>query len=397
MKPFIRKSQTLTVVLLSALASQARAASDQLTIRYTKETLAKESHKDFIRQTDLADVLSSKLKGLAIAVTARQSGSNVATRDLVASGKELPKMLWLKKISTLAVDPDQLSPRSDEDRLRTNLAAQYRKSVEVQFKNSFPVIERLQRGLNFNLDLTNPSASLRRSNQTPKIRYGLVEADIVPVNGAVPVASSQTFSEMDHEYATPAKVIYTIDRIEGEGRRAVFAQEPVNNDGQLPSTSIWKKRPSSSIKVKIDAADQNTAFSDQLGQGQSLPGMRLTLAQADGLITTHVIAGGAASRKTLATEMKAPIYGEMSVGRKFDYRMQPTETSAQNILGDSDLARVNLLYAHTSNKLRGEWIVKRERFEYNVIAEPRQGWGKGAANQLGKVGDKISFGMNTNF
>jgi hypothetical protein len=397
MKPTISKHKAPLALLLLASLSPAGLAAEQLTIRYTKETLAKESPKEFIRQTDLADVLSSKLRGLAVTVTSRQSGGNVATRDIVANSQELPRRLWLKKLSTLAVDPDQLLPRRDENRLRTTLAAQYRKSLELNFKNSFPVIERLQRGLNFNLDLTNPRASLVRSHSSPKIRYGLVEEDILPGNRAVPVASSQGLSEMDHEYATPAKVIYTIDRLDGEGNRAVFVQESLINDGPTQTTSIWRRVPSGNVKVKIDAADQNTALSDQLGQGGSLPGMRLTLAQADGLITTQIIAGGAASRKTLVTEMKAPIYGEMSVARKFDYKMRPTETSAQNILGDADLARVNLMYAHASNKLRGEWIVKRERFEYNVIAEPRQGWGSGSENQLGKVGDKISFGMNTYF
>ena len=397
MKPTISKHKAPLALLLLASLSPAGLAAEQLTIRYTKETLAKESPKEFIRQTDLADVLSSKLRGLAVTVTSRQSGGNVATRDIVANSQELPRRLWLKKLSTLAVDPDQLLPRRDENRLRTTLAAQYRKSLELNFKNSLPVIERLQRGLNFNLDLTNPSASIVRSHSSPKIRYGLVEEDILPGNRAVPVASSQGLSEMDHEYATPAKVIYTIDRLDGEGNRAVFVQESLINDGPTQTTSTWRRVPSSNVKVKIDAADQNTALSDQLGQGGSLPGMRLTLAQADGLITTQIIAGGAASRKTLVTEMKAPIYGEMSVARKFDYKMRPTETSAQNILGDADLARVNLMYTHASNKLRGEWIVKRERFEYNVIAEPRQGWGSGSENQLGKVGDKISFGMNTYF
>ncbi len=386
-----------SAVFASVVFGSAVFASEPLTIRYTKDTLAREAPREFIRQTDLSDVLSTKLKGLAITLTSRQSGNNVALRDVVTGGAQVSKRLWLKKLSTLAVDPEQLVAHSDENRLRTTFAAQYRKSFEVHFKNSFPVIERMQRGLNFNLDITNPSASLRRDQHIPQIRYGLVEADILPATRAVPVASNHLISEIDHEYATPATVIYTIDRIDSEGNRAVFSQEASTDDHQTQNTSLWGKMPSSQIKIKIDAADQNTAMSDQLGQGRALPGMRLTLAQADGLITSQMIAGGADSKKTLVTEVKAPVYGEMSIARKFDYKMHPTETSAQNILGDANLARVNITYAHPSQKLRGEWVVKHDRFEYNVTAEPRQGWTPGSESHLGKVGDKLSFGMNTSF
>lgn len=402
MKPNTRTYRDFSALWLlgvfsSAVFSSAVFASEPLTIRYTKETLAKEAPRQFIRQTDLSDVLSTKLKGLAITLTSRQSGGNVAIRDVVTSGTQVSKKLWLKKLSTLAVDPEQLITRSDENQLRTTLAAQYRKSIEVDFKNSFPIIERMQRGLNFNLDITNPSASLRRDQYIPQIRYGLVEADILPATRAVPVASNHLISEIDHQYATPAKVVYTIDRIDSDGSRAVFRQDTSSDEQHTQNTSLWGKMPSSQIKIKIDAADQNTAMSDQLSQGRALPGMRLTLAQADGLITSQMVAGGADSRKTLLTEMKAPVYGEMSIARKFDYKMHPTETSAQNVLGDSRLARVNITYAHPLQKLRGEWIVRHDRFEYNVTAEPRQGWRPGSESQLGKVGDKLSFGMNTSF
>jgi hypothetical protein len=76
--------------------------------------------------------------------------------------------------------------------------------------------------------------------------------------------------------------------------------------------------------------------------------------------------------------------------------MQATQTSALNILGDSSLPRVNVLYANLDKKFKGEWIVKKDRFEYNVTAEPREGFGT-SNNKFGKAGDKVSFGLGTTF
>jgi hypothetical protein len=397
MNPITSKIRPQFGVLLFLSWATTGLASELVTVRYTKEALAKDAPGEFIRQTDLSDVLSSKLKGLALTMTARQGGSNVAILETVKASSELSKSRWLKKLSTLAVSPSELIARGDENRLRSNLAAQYRKSMEINFKQSFPVIERLQRGLNFSLDMSNPGTTLRRNAVHPQIRYGLVESDILPAVKTLPVASSQTLSEMDYEYATPAQVIYTIDRIDHDGPRAVFSEVSMFDNDQMPSSSIWSKMPSSSIKVKIDAADTSTAMSDQVSRAGPIPGMRLTFTQADGLITTQVVASGADSRKSMVTEMRAPLYGAMSVARKFNYKMLPTETSAQNILGDAEVALVNVVYTHTSKRFRGEWGVKRNRFEYNVVAEPRQGWGSDQDSQLGKVGDKISLSMNTSF
>ncbi len=392
-----RKSLAIALLLMPFHATSYVLAGELRTVRYSKEELAKDSSQGFIHTKDLSDVLSEKLRALAVTVTNRQGGSNVATRDLVAVGAQAPKNLWLKKLSTLTLDPYGPQVRGDENMLRNTLAAQTRKAAEVNFKTSFPVIERIQKGLLFHLDMKNPAATLRTTDSTPNIRYGLVESDILPSKISLPVASITSLSDMESQYATPAHVIYTIDRIDHDGRRTVFHQVDVEPIHQTQSTAIWTKLPSTKVNVKIDAADQNTAMSDQVGSSGAMPGMRVTVSQADGLITTQAVAGGGASKKSMTTEMKAPLYGEMSIARKYDYKMRPTETSAQNILGDASLPRVNLLYAHASKKLRGEWLVKKERFEYNVTAEPRQGWGQGSQNSLGKVGDKISFGMLKTF
>jgi hypothetical protein len=308
----------------------------------------------------------------------------------------MSKAKWLRRLSTLAADPEFPGEKGDSDKLRVTLSQQIRKASEVKFREALPILDRLKNGMVFKLDLLNPASAMKKANTTPDIRYGLVETDILPASDSIPVASLGDLSEMESGFARPAKVIYTIDRLDGRENRKVFPESQGVDDSQVQNTSMWSKRPSMKMDIKIDAADQDAAVTDQVGQG-SLPGARITMTQADGFISTQFVAGGKSSKKSLTTELKVPLYGEMSIARKFNYKMQATQTSALNILGDSSLPRVNILYANLDKKFKGEWIVKRDRFEYNVTAEPRQGFGSAGQTKFGKFGDKVSFGLGTAF
>ena len=392
---FSKKRNILRALALNALVVTPVFGGEMTTVRYSKEDLKASDGKQFIQATDLSDVLSSKLKLIVVTVTQRQGGSNTATRDVAASAPQMSKAQWLKRLSTLSVDPETTAARGDENRLRVTLSQQTRKATEVKFKDAFPIMARIKEGLSFNMDMLNPAASVKTNSAVPDIRYGLVESDILPSDHQIPVASLTQMSELDASFSSPAKVVYTIDRVHSAEAQQVF-QESLIVTSENQNTSVWTKRPSTSFKVKIDAADQNATVSDQVGSG-SLPGARVALTQADGLVSTQFIAGGASSTKTMTTEVKAPLYKEMSLSRKYDYKMKATHTAAMNILGDSSLPQVNVLYAHNDKKVKGEWIVRKNRFEYNVTAEPRQGFGSGSENKLGKVGDKVSVGLNTSF
>jgi len=276
---------------------------------------------------------------------------------------------------------------------------QTRKAAEVQIKGAFPIFEKVRNGLNFNMDILNPGQSIQNKNHVPTIRYGLVEAEIIPSEKAIPIATLGSISDVSPEYSSRAKVIYTIDQITSNPNTPVFNDtQPMHADhSELQSTSVWRKAPSTQVKLKVDAADQDATVSDQIGSG-AIPGARFTFTQADSFITTKFVAGGKSDvRKSMTTELKAPLYGEMSLARIYDYKMQATHTSALNIFGDSSLPRVNLSYAHKDKKAKGEWIVRQGNFEYSVIAEPRQGWFPDTDQKLGRVGDKASLNLNKTF
>jgi hypothetical protein len=396
MRSKFAKFPVLLAVTITTTMSTLSFAGELTTVRYSKETLQKHQSENFIKATDLSDILASKLNMLAVTVTQRQAGSNSALHSVAAGAPEISKARYLRRLSTLAVDPDSQSARGDTDKLRVTLSQQSRKATEVKFKEAFPVFDRIKNGLVFKLDLARPSSLKPKSNTAPDIRYGLVEADILPASDPIPVAGLGDISDMSSGFARPAKVVYTIDRLDGQENRKVFTETEAGDDAQVQNTSIWNKRPSMKMEVKIDAADQNATVSDQVGQG-TIPGARVTLKQADGFVTTQFALGGKSSKKSMTTELKAPLYGEMSVARKYNHKSQAIQTSALNILGNSSLPRVNIFYANLDKKYKGEWIVKKDRFEYNVTAEPRQGYGSGGDNKFGKVGDKVSFGLGTTF
>ncbi len=393
------KGKILAALSVAVLTANVAFGGELKTIRYSKTEIEKLSKDDFTHASDLSDVLASKLKLIIITVTQRQSGSNVATRDVVASGLQPSKTTYWKRMATLSTEPESITARGNDVKLRTTLSMQTRKAAEVQIKGAFPIFEKIRNGLNFNMDILNPGQSIQNKNHVPTIRYGLVEAEIIPSEKAIPIATLGSISDVSPEYSSRAKVIYTIDQITSNPNAPVFndTQPTPADHSELQSTSVWRKAPSTQVKLKVDAADQDAAVSDQIGSG-SIPGARFTFTQADSFITTKFVAGGKSdARKSMTTELKAPLYGEMSLARIYDYKMQATHTSALNIFGDSSLPRVNLSYAHKDKKAKGEWIVKKGNFEYSVIAEPRQGWFPDTDQKLGRVGDKVSLNLNKTF
>ena len=385
----------LTAALMSAQPARALAAEFK-TVRYSKNDLKNQDPNSFLKAYDLSDVLSTKIKTLAVTITKRQSGSNVSTYNVAASAREDSKEKSMRRLGALSFDPTSRGPRGNTDNLRIALSQQARKAAEVKFKEAFPVFGQIKNGLVFKLDILKPENVISPSRDVPVIRYGLVETDILPAEKNVPMASLGGISESDTDFLQPAKVVYTIDRIDGGENRKIFMETTTSDDLTVQNASQWGRRPSMKVDVKINAADQDAAVTDQVGQG-AIPAARITLTQADGFISTQFIAGSKSANKSMTTEFKAPLYGEMSLAQKYNYKMQATQTAALNVLGEWWLPRVNLLYANVEKKIRGEWVVKRERFEYNVTAESRPGFGENGEKKFGKVGDKLSFGLATAF
>jgi hypothetical protein len=392
----VKSGRTLSAILWMVL-SQSTFAADMITVRYSAEDLANmPKQSDFIKTSDLADVLSSKFKDIIVTMTSRQSGSNVKTKAFVESSQQLSRAARMKKLSTLAVTPESLQVHTDEKAFFGILSQQYRKAIEVNTRKQFPVIEKIRSGMKFNLDLKHPVKSISRRRDIPEIRYGLVETDIIPSKEAPPIATLGTISDIHHDFGAKAQVIYTIDKLSNNSTRQVF-DEFESDQEYVQHTSMWRRLPTPKINIKIDAADADAIMSDQISTG-SVPGARFTFTQVDGLMSSQLIAGGRSDiAKSMTHEIKIPVYAEMSICRKFDYKFKPTQTSAVNILGHSHLPKLNITYAHTAKQARGEWVMRTAGSELSVTAEPRQGWTFGSDSPVGRAGDKVSVAYRKSF
>jgi hypothetical protein len=391
------KTRPLAVCFFAVAYASVSIAGEVSVVRFSKselESMPKET--DFIRSSDLGDVLSSKFKQTIVTLTQRQAGSNTATRTVIESWRPSSRAVAMRKLSTLAVSPNQLSPSPNEDLLRETLSRQSRKAIEVTLRNQFPIIETIRNGMKFSLNLRNPVESLAGKIKTPDIRYGLVESEIIPATQPIAIAALGTMSDLNPEFGSPAKVIYTIDKLSDDATGPVFTKDD-HDDQVIQNSSLWSRMPSSNVNIKVDAADQDAVMADQVSTG-ALPGAKFTLSQADGFFSTQFVAGGKSDlKKSMVHQVQAPLYGEMSIARQFNYKMKPIHTSALNVLGDSKLPRVNLTYVHSSARAKGELVVKNARSEMSVIAEPRQGWSPTGQDRLGLPGDKISVAFSKTF
>lgn len=398
----IRKASKLLQFMMPVIATMtaatiANAREESIsTVRYSKEELAATAKPNFIRSRDLSDVLSEKLSLIAVTLTQRQGGSNVKLVEMANASAQPTHEQHMKRLGTMVYDPNTERTPVDGDALRMHLAGQTRKSFEVKFKEAVPLIDEIRKGVNFKFSLfdrkNTPSAT---SAPVPEIRYGLVVSDIEP-SAAPALASLSSPNEL--EYATPARVVYTIDRIDEPSSRRVFSDfSTTSNTAPLTTrpTSInaWKK-PSTDVDVKIEAANSDDTVSDKV-TGGALPGAKVTMSQADGLLATQVITNSRFGKDSMTHEVKLPIIGEANISRKVDERMKPIQTSLNNVLVLSSAPKLNLFYLNAEERYKGELLVHRTNFDMGIVAEPRKGWGPG--QKTGSTGDKISLTLNQNF
>lgn len=370
-------------------------------IRYSKEELAAAAHPNFIKTRDLSNVLSEKISLLATTLTQRQGGSNTKLYEMAGARSQPTREQHMKRLGTLVYDPNTTMAETDREAIRLQLGAQSRKSVEVKFKEAVPLIEEIRKGFNFkfSMDRKKPAPTTTASTG-PEIRYGLVVADIQPAD-APAIASLGTSGDMGLEYATRARVVYTIDRIDNQPtNRRVFpeaAPAAPSNEASFTSApttpAVWK-RPSTDIDVKVEAANTDDTISDKV-TGGVIPGGKVTFSQADGLFATQVVTNSHLGKDSIAHEVKLPIFGEASLARKMDEHFRPSQTSVYNLLVKKDAPIVNIHYLNSDDRFKGELFIKRNNYDLGLVAEPRSGWGP--KSKVGQVGDKISVTLAQSF
>lgn len=409
------KTNTLTLLLIPVLAGACNivfageSVSDAVTdekitsIRYTKEELAEAAHPNFIKTRDLSHVLSEKITLLAHTLTQRQGGSNNKLYEMAAATTQMTHEQYMKRLGTMVYDPNSASSSYTKgDDLRLLMTAQSRKTVEVKFKEAVPFVEEIRKGFNFKYSFNKRKGEAApAASSTPDIRYGLVVADIQPAS-APGVASLGTAGDLGLEYATPARVVYTIDRIDDQpvNRKVFPAATPNPTDSFTPTASansVWR-RPSTDLDIKVEAANSADTVSDKVTDG-AIPGGKVTIAQADGLYAAQLLTNSHLGKEGVFHELKLPILGEANIARRMDERGKPIQTSFYNVLVVKNAPTVNIHYLNSEDRFKSEFFLrgttKTSTYDLGITAEPRVSWAPG--QRMGEKGDKVSLSLVQNF
>ena len=336
-------------------------ADDVRIVKYDKEQVRQDLNQKFIEPKSLGQTIVSKLKEIVVTTTQRQSGNNTALRDLASRTLGLSKGAWAKQMALLSYDPDNSSRRIDDSALIQTLVMQSRKSAEVNLKKSFPIFERFKTGLTFNL-----STQIRSAKPINNIRYGLIEHDILPANQSIPLAGFGSINDIDRAYATPAQVIYTIDRLDAATSPRVFANP--SDISPTEPTVRWGRLPSSKLTIKIDSPNNDDSIGDQIANG-AIPGARVTVSQFEGLISCQMIVGSTSIDKTLRTDVSTPVIMNTTLSQKFDDKFKLTDIVAKSTFGGTIPSHLNLAYSQSTQGVRGEWQISRGHTGYSLQAE----------------------------
>lgn len=378
-----------TIISLAFACSTLALAEDVRIVKYDKEQVRQDLNQKFIEPRSLGQTILSKLKEIAVTTTQRQSGNNTALRDLASGTSELSMGAWTRQMALLAYDPDNSRRRVDGSALMQTLVMQSRKAAEVNLKKSFPIFERFKHGLTFNLNTQNSSTKLK-----DHIRYGLIEQDILPANNSIPLAAFGSINDIDHAYATPAQVLYTIDRLDSVASEKVFSNssDPTANE----PTVRWGKLPSSKLTIKIDSPNNDDSISDQISTG-AVPGARVTVSQFEGIISCQVIIGSKSVDKTLRTEIATPVIMNTTLSQRFDDKFQLTDVVAKSTFRGALPSQLNVAYSQSSQGVRGEWQISQGRTGYSVLAESsRLTKGIGTATASSPI-DRLSISLQRSF
>jgi hypothetical protein len=395
------KFQRLTAASLMLLGFSAIAdESKVVVVRMTKEEVAAAAKAPtFIKSRDLSDVLADKLKLLAVTITERQGGSNKRLAEISAASNEISRETYYKKLSVLQYE--YKSPaKADMDGVRVHLLGQTRKSVEVKFKEAFPIVDRIRQGLTYNYSFDKKAAPSNTKPATPEIKYGLVATDIEPMY-APGIASLGSITDHEYQYSRPARIKYTIDKLEADqSANRVFQPfttiEPINPELGTPvhtAEEIFKK-PSTDLNFKIEAANSEESVSDKV-EGGALPGAKVTLSQVDGLVSVQVVTTSKLKKESLVYDTRLPLYGEASITRKYSDKFLPIQTSAANLLGKPTAPKLNIHHTAANNQFKGELLKKTDLTEWGISLEPRAGWTPG--EKSGVQGDKVAVTYRNNF
>ena len=385
-----RRTFVLITACLWGLEATAAAQEQNVTVRYSKSEIAAAVNPTFIKTRDLSDVLKEKLVLIAQTLTQRQEGKNRVLLDIANESNQMTKKAYLDKLAVLHYE-EKTSAGPDADRIRLHLLQNTKKSGEVKFKEAFPIIAKIQSGVNFTWSPGSKTLPFSEKKVAPPIHYGLVLQDIQP-QAAPALASLSDTSDVFWQYSRPAHLTYTIDRVDlDSANRKVF---PSSDAVPAVESSSPLRRVSTDVAVKIEAANSNEVVSDSVGSG-GLPGAKISLSQADGLLSTEIVTDGKLKTQSTVYQSKVPLTKKSFVSGKWNESFKATETALVGVLPGERAATIGLYHLHIEKRYKAEIAMQKNQVNLGLAVEPRTSWQPD--QRLGTTRDKITMTIASTF
>jgi hypothetical protein len=388
---------TTTIFLSSAaIAQQVAAAENSLQLETQSATLAED---DSVKTYDRDDFnkfdnkMPDELRGL----DSKISEQIVSVLKSMGTGDSGTSFLNLGT-SQATSDRDYLLQQSalkqqeekevDSKDIKNNFAKQGGKSIVNDIAKNSPLFDRLKRGFDFKLNLASIFSS--KASETVKTRkgnvhYGLILKDIVPHNDPRNYRAAVGDTPEDSmKYAGHADVVWTIGPMseqEDSSYSANSSEQGINHpdvvtrvDSSKTDDEFWSNGvPRISTGISGNAKPNAESLGDLASNGGKTPGIIITVTQEQGLyeIMAETAAGDFNERK-IEHQLKVPIIGSMSFGRRYDEKMEAIRTSANNILIDKRAPLVSVHYLDKAKQyiLDGE-LVTTDRYKVNFKASTK--------------------------
>jgi len=269
--------------------------------------------------------------------------------------------------------------RDYENRTKPAQVAQYMRSeyndaMQNFISSNFAWISKFTGGLDFDFDFKNLIPS-KKAESKSDVKYGLVLEDVKPATHENTKASL-TDEDYDWTMAPKAEPIWTIGPVSNHHETNIETVKvpvfTVDENGQRTMEYLgyleakeerelgFGKKMLRLVSDKIVAP--STKFTGKVkprmglasaagGGIRSVPGLETVLSQSQGYYAISYVTKENFVKETIAHAFMLPLFGSMTVQRKFDENMKGVETTLANILIVPGLPSVTLV----RNDLAGDF------------------------------------------
>lgn len=363
------------------LVEQSRTGpeGDDRVKTYTKDELSQKSPAN--PTPDIGQVVQSQVSSLLQSMGQHQSMGKIMEVYNGAAAKNKSDFA----LYAAAMRDDRLSPQTEGDKLRGNLSTVAQNTATDRAMKSNELLSKIKTGFNFSLDIAN-IFSKKSKPQQGTVKYGLILQGISPDPNAPDRAAVGESVEEQMAYAGRAEVLWTIGPINEQSTKPFSDAVSASALQQTPKPSIWSrfKAPSGKFNAKVDPVAVDSLKN---GPPAGIPGMAVTMTQEQGLYQIMYQTKANFEKDKVEHQVKAPISGELALGRRYNDNFEVIQTSAFNVLVDKRAPAVNIHYLNLEDRYTADLKASKNRHEFGAGVELPTGWK--SEDKLGKnVGEK---------